>query len=368
MDPTAVCMLAERPLMADGNLVPIMRAMEGTPMHPVVLDKPTKQVRRGASGALTTLRAMAGCGYILLEEPSALMQHITPRSGQTVIQTWHASGPFKKVGFSRRDAGEDPGPIRHRHYDYAIVGSEESRAPYAEAFGMPLERVLPIGLPRTDRLVDPTYAAERRQAILSARPELAGKRIVLLAPTFRGADSYAAHHEWERYDLDGLASALGERYAILVKPHPYTAQHPRRGPEQRRFLAGVAARHPGIVYDFTDYSDVNDLLFVTDVLVTDYSSVVFEWSFLGRPVVFFAYDYDAYLRQRGFYFPFDSYTYGPVVRSASALPEAVATARVDVPALVAFRERFLSACDGHAAERFVARLLTKEPRGADTPA
>ena len=363
MDPTAVCLLSDTQLTSAGNLLPIRDALAGTPMHAVIHDKPSKAHRRSVRGSLEILRTIAGCKYVLLEDYSPLVGEITLRRGQVVVQTWHASGAFKKIGHSRLGTGKSPGRGFHENYTYAIVGGEANRAPYAEGFGMPVEHVLATGLPRTDRFSDAEYAAETRARILAEHPEIAGKRVVLFAPTFRGMNSLDAYYDWDALDFDALAESLGDGYAVLIKPHPYVAHNLVSKPEfaaARAIVEGAIERHPGVFFDFSAFPDINDLLFVSDVLVTDYSSIVFENSLIGRPVVFFAYDYDEYLADRGFYFDFAEYTYGPIVRTSARLADALRSAEVNEAKLATFRERFTAACDGRSAERFVSIFFAEE--------
>ena len=377
MDPTAVCMLSDTRLDSSGNLLPIRDALVGTPMRAVIVDKPSKAHRRSVGESLGVLRTLAGCKYVLLEDHSPLVHEITPRAGQVIVQTWHASGAFKKIGHSRLTSGKSPGRIFHRNYTYAIVGGEANRAPYAEGFGMPVERVLATGLPRTDRFANASDAAETGARILGEHPEIVGKRVVLFAPTFRGMNSLDAYYDWDRLDFDALAEALGDGCVVLIKPHPYVAYNMANKPRfaaSRALLESAMARHPGVFLDFSTFPDVNDLLFVADVLVTDYSSIIFEHSLVAKPVVYFAYDYDEYLADRGFYFDFAEYTYGPVVRTSAQLAAALLSAEVDEANLATFRERFTGACDGHAAERFVTTFFAEElatpvsrtPRGVST--
>ena len=371
MDPTAVCLVSDTRLSSAGNLLHILDVLSGTPMHAVICDKPSKRHRRGLRMSLRVLRTIAGCKYVLLEDHSPFVHETKPRAGQVIIQTWHASGAFKKVGHSRLMSGRSPGRIFHRNYTYSIVGSEANRAPYAEGFGMPIERVIATGLPRTDRFANAEYGALTRARILAEHPEIAGKRVVLFAPTFRGLNSLEAYYDWDLLDFDALAEALGDEYAFLIKSHPYVEVNMASNPEyapSRALVEDAIRRHPGVFFDFSTFPDINDLLFVADILVTDYSSIVFEFSLLGGPVVFFAYDYDEYFADRGFYFDFADYTYGPVVRTSAELADALRSATVDQARLAVFRERFMAACDGHAAERFVATFFAEELGDAATKA
>lgn len=355
MNPRNVVFFSDRQVENTGNFHFIQRALQGTNMHVIALDKPTKRHRRSLADKFRTVRTLATSKYILLEDYSPFVGEISPRAGQVIIQTWHASGAFKKIGYSRLASGASPGRGFHTNYTYAIVGGEQNRAPYAEGFGMPLERVQAIGLPRTDKFFDAEYIAATREAIFSDYPALVGKKVIQFAPTFRGVNSLEAYFDWDRLDFDALADALAEDHVFLIKPHPYIVWNLAK-PQfaaHARMLEKAYADHPDFFIDMGNFPDINDLLLVTDVLVTDYSSVIFEHALLGRPIVFFAYDYDEYLRDRGFYFDFSEYTYGPVARTGKELVSALTNARVDDEKLATFRAKFTSACDGHSAERFV---------------
>ena len=168
-----------------------------------------------------------------------------------------------------------------------------SRRIYAEAFRQPLERfVSRLGIPRTDvlfgeeRIARVTADIRRRYAI----PD--GRRVILYAPTFRGDNVIDARFS-DDLDLGRLRDVLGDDHVVLVRLHPFIRTRAPIGPE----LAGFAI-------DVSDHQDINELLLVSDLLITDYSSVIFEYSLLGRPMVFFAPDHEAYERERGFYFDY----------------------------------------------------------------
>jgi CDP-ribitol ribitolphosphotransferase len=274
------------------------------------------------------------------------------RPGTLVVQTWHASGAFKKFGLSVLDKtfGADPGLASrvsiHGNYDVCLIGSQEGAVHYAEAFGQPLERFRwDLGIPRTDvlfgdeRLARTTAALRARYAI----PE--GRRIVLYAPTFRGEHVTAARYD-AGLDLATLQAVLGDDHVVLVKLHPFIRAAAPIGPE----LAGFAI-------DVSDHPDINELLPLADVLVTDYSSVIFEYALLGRPMVFYAPDLSAYEDERGFYFDYRSWVPGPVAVTSDEVAACLRAAEFDPARIAAFRARSIAVADGHATERFVDQLV-----------
>jgi teichoic acid ribitol-phosphate primase len=277
---------------------------------------------------------------------------IKPRHGTTIVQTWHGCGAFKKFGYSVLDKtfGADEEltsrvPI-HSNYDVCLVSSMSVAPHYAEAFRQPLERFRSdLGIPRTDvlfgdaRIADVTAGLRRRYAIPPDR------RVILYAPTFRGERVTEARFA-DDLDLHLLRDRLGADHVILVRLHPFIR---RRAP--------IGADLEGFAIDVSDHPDVNELLLVSDLLITDYSSVIYEFSLLGRPILFFAPDYGAFERERGFYFDYRSGVPGPIFESTGPLADAVRAGWFDLARVEAFRAASFDIADGHSTARFVDGIV-----------
>jgi CDP-glycerol glycerophosphotransferase (TagB/SpsB family) len=119
----------------------------------------------------------------------------------------------------------------------------------------------------------------------------------------------------------------------------------------------------GFVIDVSDWPDVNELMLVADLLVTDYSSVIFEFALLDRPMAFFAPDHDDYLGERDFYFDYRAGVPGPVFEATRELADYVAAGRFDAERVRAFARQWFDVADGHATERFVDRIVLPALRG-----
>jgi CDP-glycerol glycerophosphotransferase (TagB/SpsB family) len=225
-----------------------------------------------------------------------------------------------------------------------VCTAERSRAPWSAAFGVPLERVLPLGTPRTDFFYEADALAAARDWTLARHPELRDRRVVLYAPTFRGrgADKRAAG------DLDGraLRAALPANHVLVLKTHPN--------------LDPAATADVGFDVVIDPATEINDLLTVTDVLITDYSSSVFEWALLRRPLVLLVADLETYEVDPGLYLDYRSEMIGWQVRDTAGVAEAVLEAAVDDAVWDAFIERHLGISPGQASERFVERFVTDE--------
>jgi len=277
---------------------------------------------------------------------------VRPRPGTTIVQAWHACGAFKKFGHSVLDksfgaerALTDRVPI-HTNYDVCLVSSRSAAVCYAEAFRQPLERfVWDLGIPRTDLLFGDRRTAAAAEVIRRRYAIPSDRRVVLYAPTFRGERTTSARHPQD-LDLHVLRSTLGDDHVLLVRLHPFV-----------RAGFAVDADLGGFAIDVSDHPEVNELMLVSDVLITDYSSVIFEFALLGRPIVFFAPDHEQYEAERGFYFDYHREGPGPVFETAEALAAHLRAGDFDAQRVERFRDRWFEIADGHATERVVDRLV-----------
>lgn len=292
-------------------------------------------------------KALATSKYILLDDFYPIIYPIPFSKNTRIIQVWHAMGAFKRVGFSR--LGKVGGPkkysITHRNYTDTIVSSEAIRKDYAEAFRMPVKDVHALGVPRTDIFFDQEYKERIRNELYEKYPVAKEKKVILFAPTFRGNGQLTAHYPYEWIDFKALREALKGEYVFLFKPHPFVKNLPTEKLQDDFYI------------DCSKYREINDLLFITDVLITDYSSVIFEASLLNIKTVFYAPDLEEYMESRDFYYPYEEYTYGQVVKEKEKLVEAITSELFSQEKLLKFKEKFCSACDGHSSEKLVRELL-----------
>jgi CDP-ribitol ribitolphosphotransferase len=347
-----------------GNLAIIQQALTRLqPPVPVIVlaDRPEP----GWLGRLRALGRTFIAGYHLARARVFIVDDyyfpiypIRPRPGTTIVQTWHACGAFKKFGYSVLDKsfGADvtlTSRVRiHGNYDVCLVGSPTAAIHYAEAFRQPLARfVSDLGVPRTDVLFGAAHIAARTAGLRAHYGIPVGRRVILYAPTFRGDRSSDARFS-DTLDLRRLRETLGDDHVILVRLHPFIREGVVIGPD----LAGFAI-------EVSDHPDINELLPLSDLLVTDYSSVIFEYSLLGKPMLFFAPDHTAYEDERGFYFDYRTGVPGPVVDTTDEVAAAIRANRFDLERVAAFRRDSFEIADGHATERFLQRIVEPALRG-----
>lgn len=280
-----------------------------------------------------------------------------PKPGTVVIQTWHAAGALKKVGYSvaGKSFGASASLLRqvhiHSNYTHCLVASAHAIPYYAEAFGQPPERFVVTGIPRTDIFFD---APRRERAPHRIReryglPE--GKTVLLWAPTFRGDSAYAARYD-DTLDLEVLADRCADRCVLLLRLHPFVAR-----------TVNIPADLTHFAIDVSSHPDINELMFASDVLITDYSSAIFEYALLERPILFFAPDHEAYESERGFYIDYAAGVPGPVFTTTAELAEHIARADYDLDQVREFKRRSFDVADGHASERVVREIVLPAIRG-----
>lgn len=272
-----------------------------------------------------------------------LFRKFGKKPGQKIVQLWHAAGAFKKFGMDGTSLFPEVDRLYHKDYDLVSVSGENVRGIYAGAFGVEEERVKAYGIPRTDKLLNAEYVSQVRKRILTEHPNLAGKQIILYAPTFRDGKGQDKHEFRPEMDFESLSHSLKENQVFLICPHPVM---------QNRIVPG-SYENIIQVEDFT----TNEMMCVADLLITDYSSVIFEFSLLDKPMVFYCYDYDEY--NRDFYLDYEKDLPGKLLRSYSELEEYICKGDFnEADRAREFRKWYMSACDGKSSER-LARVLEK---------
>jgi teichoic acid ribitol-phosphate primase len=347
-----------------GNLLFIERelARRVPPVPTLVLASRAAPGLRGrVAGLWHALRAgyhLATARLFVVDDYFFPIYVVEPRPGTARVQTWHAAGAFKKVGYSVLDKsfGADEALVSrvaiHSNYDLCLMSSSAAAAHYAEAFRLPLDRFsAALGLPRTDLFFDESHR-ERASAAIRARYRIpAGRRVLLYAPTFRGDTVTAARYD-DDLDLAAMHASLAGSWVVLMRLHPFV-----------RSRASIPPHLAGFAIDVSDWPDMNELMFVADLLVTDYSSAIFEFALLGRPMAFFAPDFAAYERERGFYFDYLTGVPGPIFETTTSLAEYIKAGSFDGGRSEAFARASFDVADGHASERFVDRIAIPALRG-----
>ena len=263
------------------------------------------------------------------------------KRGQYFIQLWHSTGAGKHFGqdgttlFPPRDA------LHHRNYDLVTVSSEHVRKVFQSAFNIPIETISATGVARTDLFFDEKYKKETMASVFEQYPELAGKKVILYAPTFRDLPGVSREIFMPELDFERLSKSLKNEQIFVLRPHPVMT---------KKIVSGNYKN----ILEIRDVS-TNDLMFVSDLLISDYSSTLFEYSLLKKPMAFYCYDYDDY--DRDFYFDFDNELPGPILKTEDELIDYLS--QDSFPTMDnydEFYEKYMGACDGHSTERIVREI------------
>ncbi|MDR1616654.1 MAG: CDP-glycerol glycerophosphotransferase family protein [Syntrophomonadaceae bacterium] len=283
------------------------------------------------------------------------------RKETTVVQLWHASGILKKFGYDSAEdipesfgifAAKDAAKTRLRralvrrvlyrgnlfkNYSLVTVSSPECVTYYESAMRLHKGICVPIGIARTDCLFNQYYVHSCKEKLLCKYPQLANKKIALWVPTFRGnvKQAYTAGVE------DIIKLNLQEDWCLVVKQHPH------------------APRAAGL---FQPEMDASEIFPAADVLITDYSTILFEFSLLGKPIILFLPDGDQYEQRRGIYIPLNEIP-APVVYTREELAGAIENAQSNYSPerWESFRQKYMSSCDGNTVQRILERVCAVNP-------
>lgn len=300
-------------------------------------------------GFMRFCKYYARCGTLILTDSYLPAFACKPRKDTTVIQLWHACGAFKKWGYSTADNswGADKKTLKryplHNCYSKVCVSSKSVIPFYAQAFNCDESIIEAVGVPRTDVYFDSDFKSTARQKLENKIPNINERKIILYAPTFRGANVKSAYTDIQM-DYELLKSALGDRYVIINKFHPFVKNGKK-----------IDDSYADFVFSSPDDMDISTLLCASDIVISDYSSLIFEYSLLSRPMIFFAYDLEEYDKERSFYYPYRDFVPGDIAQNTQELIDAIVktennfnTEKVD-----AFRSNFMNACDGNSTKRIL---------------
>ena len=203
------------------------------------------------------------------------------------INSWHGTA-VKHIGIDSVEGEEFVSKDKYPLADIMLAQSDYDVNIFSRAFELRKDQVLKTGFPRTDGLI----RENSQDNIISIKKKLGiplNKKVIMYAPTFRERKGV---HSWEQkspLNLKKWEEALGEQYILIIRAHQIVEK--MLGVEENDF-----------VFNFSGYPILNDLLLVTDILISDYSGILFDFAVLDRPIICYAYDYDQYVKDRGVYF------------------------------------------------------------------
>lgn len=289
---------------------------------------------------LKFMKQYATAEYVFICDYYLPVASCRKRPETTVVQLWHSCGLMKKIAY---DTGEDI-PVGYKgnmfgNYTWLTLSAEVCVPVHARALRIPESHIRATGVSRTDYYFDEAWNRRCREHFYEQHPDAKGKKIVLWAPTFRGNAGNPVLQGLE--DVKAAEKRLSPEWFFLMKAHPHVDAH-------------------GQVSNCTIPTE--ELLCVADVLVTDYSSVLFDYLIYEKAVVLFAPDLNEYEEKRGFYIDYRSMPF-PIVKDTEELCRAI---QDSVSAYEKYKEKlkewkklYAGACDGHASERILKLVKLK---------
>lgn len=300
----------------------------GYPIVDIYLDYQKNSYSKVLKSMLAFMKQYATASYVVICDNFLPVTAGKKRKETTVVQLWHGCGAFKKFGYDTKDdiPAFYKGKVYH-NYDIVTVSAPSCCKAFCSAMALPQSCVLPIGISRTDKYFDAEYLREAKERFYRIYPLAAGRKVVLYAPTFRGN---AANPKL--IDEDKVSEALeslGKEWYVIVKKHPHMEKE-----QDRKGLA------------------TEEILPFANVLISDYSSVIFDFCIFNRPMIFYAPDLEEYEEKRGFYLNYKELP-GRIVKSARELKRAVEDTMQDEfsEQRKEFYSNYMKNCDGTVTVR-----------------
>ncbi|BBM23270.1 CDP-glycerol glycerophosphotransferase family protein [Lactobacillus pentosus] len=293
--------------------------------------------------ALHGVPVLTRAADIYLDNYYAFTAGLTRRPNQRMIQLWHAAGAVKTFGWGdpqtvKRSAGDQRRfqAVYNQITDY-VVGADKMGQVFADSYHVPMARMRVLGYPRSDRYRQSKWVQQTAAAIYQRYPDFKQQEVILYAPTYRAGVQFALPT-----DFDQLQLRANQR--LIIKLHPHLASQER----------DLQARFPDQVTLVPEFS-TDELLTVASTLISDYSSVVFDYALLPncQKMIFYVFDWQHYEREVGLQADFKEWAPGPMVTTMAELNQVLA-APAQPMQLTNFNQLWNTRNDGHAGERTLA--------------
>lgn len=227
---------------------------------------------------------------IIIDNYVSILNILSISKSQKVIQLWHAGIGFKAVGYARFGLEGGPHPVcsGHRKYTYAIVDDEKLIEIYKEVFGIAKEKLLPLGMPRLYNYLSLERIKNVSNNIFKENNKLKNKKIILFSPTYRGKNRENAYYDYSKIEFKKIYDfCIKNNFIFIIKMHQFIIDK-----------VFIPQEYSDVILDYSNYN-INDLIYISDIMITDYSSCAYEYSFFDRPIIFYRYDKDLYEYIRG---------------------------------------------------------------------
>jgi teichoic acid glycerol-phosphate primase len=272
------------------------------------------------------------------------------KKGVECIQIWHAAGAIKNFGLLDPTVEQRPKRAQKRikkvyqNFHKVVVGSDVFADIFKKALNVKEEQLLRFGYPRTDFFYNQTAQEKKRKQFYQKYPQFKNKKIILYAPTYRPNPE----DNQLKLDIDQLYKSLKDEYVLFIRLHPSVSIS-----EINYFV------YQDFVFDFSKKVSINDLIVVSDLLITDYSSIPFEYAILEKPMIFYPYDLEKYQENPGIWAKYEDIVPGPVAFLTKDILRYIKFKEFDYEKYRAFKEKWNKYSKGSSSENIVYYLLKR---------
>lgn len=286
--------------------------------------------------------------YVFIDDFAPIFNYLNLSKKTKLIQLWHAGAGFKAVGYCRFGKNGSPFPNSsvHKKYDYGIVGAEELIKVFEEVWSIDKESILPLGMARLDNYLDEEKKKKVVAELYETYPKLKNKKVILFAPTYRGTGQKKAHYDYEKLDLKRIYDFCKKEYVFVFKMHPFIVN-----------LPPIPEEYQDRLFDLSDYHNINDLYYIADMMITDYSSSYYEFSLMKKPILFYTYDRSFYEISRGVYQGIKESAPGKVCDTFEELMYSLEHKDYELEKTLKYERDNFNNMDNKASERILNKIL-----------
>lgn len=294
---------------------------------------------------------LATSSHIIVDNYYGFLAVTNFKENVTCVQVWHAAGAIKQFGLEDlTNHDRSPRALErfrkvYDRFDHVIVGSDEMVNIYKKSFGLKEDRFVKTGIPRTDYFFNDILKQQALNELEIDFPIIKDKKVLFYAPTYRDNDLHGSNLE---LDISRMYDAFKYEYVLFLRLHPAVSGE-------------FENKYPGFVYNVSNHPSINKLLTIADILITDYSSIPFEFALLNRPMIFFAYDLEDYAVKRGVWPDYIAQVPGPVVETTSELIEVITLEDFQQEKVAPFAQKWNQYSHGDATLQFLQHFYETAP-------
>jgi CDP-glycerol glycerophosphotransferase (TagB/SpsB family) len=262
------------------------------------------------------------------------------------VQLWHAVGAIKKFGLVdeslklRHPSSKNRYKKVYNRFDKIVVGSKKMGDVFIENFDIDNNKILYTGVPRTDFFYDEVKIKNIKKSLYEKYNVNTNKKIILYAPTYRNGKFSVSDCA---LDIEQMYS-LKDDYVLLLKFHPLV-------------LTDFSSLYKDFVIEVSGLENINKLLTITDILITDYSSIPFEFSLYEKPMIFYAYDLEDYKKNTGLIDNFESFIPGPIVKTTKDVVKHIKEDDFNIQKIKMFSKEWNEFSVGNSSENLIDNVM-----------